>query len=102
MPKSWTRIGNRRILEFGKIDYSGNGHKAYLVEIEMELRKSEDGEIEFTACGGVWNTKKTDYVCCGQMIDDPDVVDKVRVNKKLFVELMLFLAILIMVTLIKF
>ena len=86
-PKSWKRLGHR-VLEFGKIDYAENGRKAYPVEIEMELRKSEDNEIEFTASGGVWNTKRTDYVCCGQMIDDPDVVDKIRVNRKLYLEVM--------------
>lgn len=85
--KEWKRIGHR-VLQFGKIDYSGNGRKAYPVEIEMELRKSEYGEIEFTASGGVWNTRRTDYVCCGQMIDDPDIVDKIEVKRDLYLEIM--------------
>ena len=87
MPREWKTIG-KRTLRFGKIDYSGNGRNAYPVEIEMELRKSNDGEIEFSASGGVWNTRETDYVCCGQMIGDPDIVSQIRVNRKLYLEIL--------------
>lgn len=49
----------------GKCDYSNNGRKAYLAEVEWELK---DGR--FSASAGIWNTKHTDYISCGQMLND--------------------------------
>lgn len=87
--RQWKTIGHRTI-SFGKIDYNGGGRKINEVEIELTLRESEDErrDVEFTACGGVWNSRKTDYVCCGQMIDDPYVVEQIRVKRDLYLEIM--------------
>lgn len=87
--RQWKTIGHRTV-SFGKIDYNGSGRKVNEVEIELTLRESEDErrDIEFSACGGVWNSRKTDYQCCGQMIDDPDVVEQIRVKRKLYLEIM--------------
>lgn len=87
--RQWKTIG-RKVITFGKIDYYGNGRKINEVEIELTLRESEDERrnIEFSACGGVWNSKKTDYVCCGQMIDNPNVVKQVKVKRELYLEIM--------------
>lgn len=87
--RQWKTIG-RKVVNFGKIDYYGNGRKVNEVELELTLRESEDErrDIEFSASGGVWNSRKTDYLCCGQMIDDPDVVGQIRVKRKLYLEIM--------------
>lgn len=45
----------------GKVDYTGNGRKSYQAEIEIRL---EEGN--FTISGGIWNSRRTDYVSCGQ------------------------------------
>ena len=87
--RKWRTIGHR-VISFGKIDYYGNGRKINEVEIELTLRESEDErrDVEFSACGGVWNSRKTDYVCCGQMIDDPDVVKQIKAKRDLYLEIM--------------
>jgi len=53
----------------GKIDYLGNGRKTCPVEIEVELRGSEE-KPELSICGTVWNHKRTDCYLAGQCIDD--------------------------------
>lgn len=87
--RKWRTIGHR-VISFGKIDYYGNGRKINEVELELTLRESEDErrDVEFSACGGVWNSRKTDYVCCGQMIDVPDVVKQIKAKRKLYLEIM--------------
>ena len=78
----------KKTFNFGKIDYTGKGRKAYGVELDVELRDSggketffydEDGTkvvtgvtpkyTELSICGYVWNTKHTDWVCGGQCLD---------------------------------
>lgn len=34
---------------------------------ELSWKLSEEGR--FTAQGGIWNSKQTDYITCGQMVD---------------------------------
>ena len=80
----------KRTLNFGKIDYLGNGKKNCLVTVDIELRK-KGGEktftidpttqeriytgeatpeyIEFSATGTIWNHLKTDCYCGGQCLD---------------------------------
>lgn len=80
----------KKVFNFGKIDYTGTGRKAYPVTVEVELRK-RGGEKTFTIdpktkeriytgstkpeywelsiCGNIWNTKKTDIYCGGQCLD---------------------------------
>lgn len=52
----------------GKIDYLGIGKKTCPVEIEVELRGSEE-KPELSICGTVWNHKRTDCYLGGQCID---------------------------------
>ena len=87
--RQWRTIGHK-VISFGKIDYNGCGRRVNEVELELTLRESEDErrDVEFSACGGVWNSGKTDYLCCGQMIGDPDVAGQIRVNRKLYLEIM--------------
>ena len=54
---------------FNKIDYNHTGKKAYLVQLEINLRINDDHKIDFSASGDVWNTKHTDIVMGGQCID---------------------------------
>lgn len=86
-------VGNvivaRKKYDFGKVDYTGTGRKAYPVSVEVELRKCGGEEtftvengvkkytgqktpeyIEFSAVGYIWNTKHTDCVCGGQCLDE--------------------------------
>lgn len=87
--RKWRTIGHR-VISFGKIDYYGGGRRVNEVELELTLRESEDErrDVEFTASGGVWNARKTDYLYCGQMIDDPDVVKQVKTKRELYLEIM--------------
>ena len=55
--------------QFGKVDYNHKGQKRYAVELEITL-KLNGTERVFSASGGVWNHIKSDYVECGQMIDN--------------------------------
>lgn len=56
-------------ISFGKIGYSNPKRKNNEVEVDIELRDSEDGEV-FAASASVWNNLHTDIVAGGQMIDE--------------------------------
>lgn len=58
-----------KTFNFGKIDYNRRGRKNYPVEVTMELRTKEDGKIEFSVVGDIWNPIKTKIVCGGQCLD---------------------------------
>lgn len=60
----------RKVIEFGKIDYLGIGRKENLVTIELELRERDDGKIEFSCCGNIWNRIKSEILCGGQCLDE--------------------------------
>jgi len=60
----------RKKIQFGKIDWSGRGRKAYAVELEIDLREDKFERPVLSICGSVWNTKHTDIVCGGQCLDD--------------------------------
>jgi len=60
----------RKKFDFGKIDYTGTGRKAYAVEIEVELKEDHFERPVFSVCGSIWNTKHTDIVCGGQCLDE--------------------------------
>jgi len=55
----------RNILKLGKIDYNNSGRKINMAQIEWDLK---DGR--FSMSGGVWNSRGTDYIACGQMVDE--------------------------------
>ena len=56
----------KKTIKLGKIDGYGNGRKMCLAEIEIKL--TDDGK--FSVCGGVWNSRGTDYIMCGQCLDE--------------------------------
>lgn len=55
-------------IELPKIDYEGRGRKINAVDIDLELRDKPQGKV-FSMSAGIWDSKKTDYICCGQMCD---------------------------------
>lgn len=59
-------------LNFGKHDYTGNGIKDNLVEVEVELRpvKHGAGQQRLSICGTIWNRLKTDCISAGQNLDE--------------------------------
>ena len=76
----------KKTINFGKIDYLGNGRKNCAVTLDIELR-SRGGEInpatkeriytgettpiytELSICGAIWNTRHTNHYCGGQCLD---------------------------------
>jgi hypothetical protein len=56
------------ILDFGKHDYTGNGIKDNLVEVEVLLEDYGGGE-RLSICGTIWNRLKTDCISAGQNLD---------------------------------
>ena len=55
-------------LDFGKHDYTGNGIKDNLVEVEVELDEGE--KTRLSICGSIWNRLKTDCLSGGQNLHD--------------------------------
>lgn len=53
------------IYRIAKVDYNSTGRRINLAEISWEL--TDNGF--FTAQGGFWNSKGSDYVQCGQCVD---------------------------------
>lgn len=53
------------VYRIAKVDYFSKGRKINLAELTWELR--DDGF--FTAQGGFWNSKGSDYIRCGQCVD---------------------------------
>lgn len=66
----------KKILDFGKVDYNGSGHKNCRVTVEIELK---DGALSI--CGNVWNPRETDIYCGGQCLDT--LAELLPHNKKL-------------------
>lgn len=74
-------------ISLGKVDGYRNGRRSCEAEVEMRLKELKPGKFEFTACGKVWNVKKTDILMGGQCIEQiadmvseeyKDVVDFVK------------------------
>lgn len=101
----------KKVFNFGKIDYTGTGRKAYPVSVSVELRKrggdktftvnSKTKEREYTGnttpeyvelsiCGTIWNTKKTDIVYGGQCLDTINEYRNQLADKDVFDELYKF------------
>lgn len=74
----------RRTFEFGKIDATGRGRKAHLVEVKVELRENKNGFPVFSASGNVWNHMHTDIIIGGQCLDS---IKRVPMNNALFQEI---------------
>lgn len=59
----------KRKINFGTIDfYNNNGYNE--VEINLELKENEKGQLVFSASGSVWNARHTNIICGGQCLDD--------------------------------
>ena len=75
----------QKVFSFGKVDYYGTGRKINEVEVEVNIR-DWNGYDELSICAGVWNMHHTDYVTCGQCLDD--IKDNTcKGHNKLFLEL---------------
>ena len=69
----------KKEFDFGKIDYKGIGKKSNGVVVEVELYEKECKNFEtnekelmwvFSASCGVWNSRKTDIIAGGQMLNE--------------------------------
>jgi len=58
----------KKTFNFGKVAYTGK-QKRNLIELEISLI-IEGKKAIFSAAGGVWDSTHTDYLICGQCIDD--------------------------------
>lgn len=58
-----------KTFNFGKIDYNNSGRKNCPVEVEIKLKTTKNDELEFTACGDIWNSKHTSVYSAGQNLD---------------------------------
>lgn len=78
-------------LNFGKIDYSGAGRRAYPVTVDIELRERGGNTspvyTELSICGDIWNTKKTDIYCGGQCLDTINEYRDQLTEPELFTEI---------------
>ena len=59
----------KRTFELGKIDFHHSGRKNCSTSVEIELRTTRLGELEFSACGDIWNTRHTNLISAGQNLD---------------------------------
>jgi len=59
----------KKTIKFGKIDYLGIGKRTCPVEVDVELRTRDNGDLEFAASGAIWNHCHTDCYSCGQNLD---------------------------------
>ncbi|MDV3429125.1 MAG: hypothetical protein LIR50_19205 [Bacillota bacterium] len=67
----------KKNFELGKIDFYGTGRKINAVTVKIELTE----ENVFTACGYVWNIRRTDCVSGGQNLDE---IYKFKKNNPIF------------------
>ncbi len=59
-------MSKKHVWKIGKVDYMGHGVAYNMAELEWDL--TDDGN--FSMMGGIWNANMSDYVCCGQMVDE--------------------------------
>ena len=60
----------QKTFDFGKVDYYGRGRRINKVDVTVRLYDKGDGRIVLGIMGGFWNGRGTDYVCCGQCLDE--------------------------------
>lgn len=73
----------KRTISFGKIDYNRTGRKINEVELDLYLKEDSKGRPVISVICGVWNKNKTDYILCGQCLDEVEAHE----NKKLYNEI---------------
>ena len=59
----------KRTFTFGKIAYWPKTRKANSVDVDIYVRKLDNGEFEFSAMGAIWNCRHTDHISGGQNLD---------------------------------
>lgn len=59
----------KRRFNFGKIAYWPKTRKANSVDVNIYIRKLDNGEFEFSAMGAIWNCRHTDHISGGQNLD---------------------------------
>lgn len=59
-----------RTFSMGKVDYCRCGRKVNEIEITVRIDKDDDGSERLSVSGALWNARKTDFVYCGQCLDD--------------------------------
>jgi len=64
-----SKTTNRKTISFGKVAYNNPKRKVNAVEVDIELRELDNGELEFSASGEIWNASHTDIYCGGQCLD---------------------------------
>lgn len=72
----------KRKLYLGKISLGGK-RKIYPVEVEIELKDTNKGPA-FSASGVVWNSRKTDCYCAGQIFDSVKPYLKTRLFNEVY------------------
>lgn len=65
----------KKTIELPSIVIDDRPHR---VEIKIEL--TDDGK--FSVCGGVWNSRRTDYIMCGQCLDELAQYSGIKNNSK--------------------
>jgi hypothetical protein len=70
----------KRTIGFGKIDWNGSGRKINELEIEMRLEDADGDKPVFAASLNVWNSRHTDILAGGQMLDDPEILKAMFLN----------------------
>ena len=59
----------KRTFDLGKIAYWPKTRKANSVNVDICIRKLDNGEFEFSAMGAIWNCRHTDHISGGQNLD---------------------------------
>lgn len=57
-----------KTISFGKVAYTST-RKVNEITVDVRLKQNADGQYVFSACGEIWNARKTDIVCGGQCLD---------------------------------
>ena len=65
----YNNIGRSRKFNFGKVAYWPTSRKSNAVEVEISLRELDNGQLEFSAMGEIWNCRRTDCLSGGQNLD---------------------------------
>jgi len=60
----------KRTFNFGKIAYWPKTRKANSVDVDIYVRKLDNGEFEFSAMGAIWNCRHTEHLSGGQNLDE--------------------------------
>lgn len=70
----------KRTIGFGKIDWNGSGRKINELEMEMRLEDADGEKPVFAASLMVWNSRHTDILAGGQMLDNPKILKAMFLN----------------------